>query len=131
MKAAKNLVSCGRGQESEYRHLLALLTDADTGLLDTIAPGMLQFPGAFKSSAGHDPDLPTFREAMIGPDRESYQEAMTNEIRELEDHKTWDLIKRSEVPKNAKVLPSTWVLRAKRYPDGRLRKHKARFCVRG
>ena len=131
MKAAKNLVSCGRGQESEYRHLLALLTDADTGLLDTIAPGILQFPGAFKSSAGHDPDLPTFREAMIGPDRESYQEAMTNEIRELEDHGTWNLIKRSEVPKNSKVLPSTWVLRAKRYPDGRLRKHKARFCVRG
>jgi Reverse transcriptase (RNA-dependent DNA polymerase) len=28
-------------------------------------------------------------------------------------------------------LPSTWVLPAKRYPDGRLRKHKARFCLRG
>ena len=95
MKAAKNLVSCSSGQESEYIHLLALLTDADTGLMDTILPGVLQFPGAFKANAGRDPDLPTFREAMIGPDRESYQETMTNEVTELEEHRTWDLIKRS------------------------------------
>jgi hypothetical protein len=35
------------------------------------------------------------------------------------------------VPANKKVLNSTWVFRRKGFPDGKLRKHKARFCVRG
>ena len=30
-----------------------------------------------------------------------------------------------------KVLPSTWAFRCKRYPDGSVRKLKARFCARG
>ena len=38
---------------------------------------------------------------------------------------------RNIIPQGAKVLPSTWVFKIKRYPDGRLRKFKARFCVRG
>ena len=29
------------------------------------------------------------------------------------------------------VLPSTWALKCKRFPDGLVRKLKARFCVRG
>jgi hypothetical protein len=29
------------------------------------------------------------------------------------------------------VLPSTWAFKCKRFPDGRVRKLKARFCVRG
>jgi hypothetical protein len=30
-----------------------------------------------------------------------------------------------------KVLDSTWVFRHKRFPDGSVRKLKARWCVRG
>jgi hypothetical protein len=131
MQTAKALVSCAIGYESDYRYLLALLTDYETGLVDTLHPAMLQFAGSYKSAAGKDPDLPTYREAMSGPDSEFYEEAMQIEIAELEDHGTWILVPRTSVPQNQKVLPSTWVLRAKRYPDGRLRKYKARFCVRG
>ena len=29
------------------------------------------------------------------------------------------------------LVPSTWVFKIKRLPDGTLKKHKARFCVRG
>jgi hypothetical protein len=29
------------------------------------------------------------------------------------------------------VLPSTWAFKCKRYPDGRVKKFKARFCARG
>ena len=29
------------------------------------------------------------------------------------------------------VLPSTWAFKCKRYPDGSIRKLKARFCARG
>jgi hypothetical protein len=130
-KAAKNLVSCYAGYESDYRFYLALLTDVETGLIDNIRPDILQFAGALKATPGKDPDLPTFREAMAGPDKDLFEEAMANEIQELEDHKTWNVVKRNSVPQGSKVLPSTWVLRTKRYPDGRLRKHKARFCVRG
>lgn len=131
MSTAKGLVRCSIGYESDYRYLLALLTNVDTGNLDAIDPGMIQFPGSFKASPGKDPDLPTYSEAMSGPDRESYEEAMDLEIRELEEHGTWSLISKHSMPVGTKLLPSTWVLRAKRYPDGRLRKHKARFCVRG
>ena len=131
MKAVKGLVSCCIGYESDYQYLVALLTDANTGQMDSILPDIMQFPGAFKSTPGSDPDLPTFNQAMTGPDRELYEEAMAAEIKELEDHGTWKYVKRSSVPQGSKVLPSTWVLRTKRYPDGRLRKHKARFCVRG
>jgi Reverse transcriptase (RNA-dependent DNA polymerase) len=131
MKSAKSLVDCAIGYESDYRYLLAILTDVDTGIIDALHPAMLQFAGCYKAAAGKDPDLPTYREAMAGPDAEFYEEAMKSEIAELEDHGTWILLPKRTVPQNLKILPSTWVLRAKRYPDGRLRKHKARFCVRG
>ena len=29
------------------------------------------------------------------------------------------------------VLPSTWAFRCKRFPDGTIKKLKARFCARG
>jgi hypothetical protein len=29
------------------------------------------------------------------------------------------------------VLPSTWAFKCKRFPDGRVKKFKARFCARG
>ena len=37
----------------------------------------------------------------------------------------WDL------PEGSNILPSTWTFKIKRYPDGRLRKFKARFCFWG
>ena len=33
--------------------------------------------------------------------------------------------------KGVNVIPSTWAFKVKRYPDGRFRKFKSRFCVRG
>ena len=39
------------------------------------------------------------------------------------------VVKRSLV--KGYILPSTWALKRKRYPEGRIRKYKARFCVRG
>jgi Reverse transcriptase (RNA-dependent DNA polymerase) len=68
---------------------------------------------------------------MSGDNRAEYREAMAKEISDLEHHGTWKTMKRSEVPQGAKILPSIWVLRLKQYPDGRPRKFKARFCVRG
>ena len=40
----------------------------------------------------------------------------------------WDYIKWTP---DMNVLPSTWAFKLKRYPDGRVKKFKARFCARG
>jgi hypothetical protein len=37
----------------------------------------------------------------------------------------------NELPSGANVVPGTWALKIKRFPDGRFRKFKACFCVRG
>ena len=130
---AQSLVRCAVGQESDYRYLIAILTDVDCygAGIDSVHPGVNQYIGAFKANKGKDPDTPTYNEAMNGPDREEFEAAMASEIKELEDHKTWIAIPKSKVPKDVRVLPSTWVFRIKRFPDGRKRKYKARFCVRG
>ena len=87
---------------------------------------------ASTKSKKKDPDLPSYFEAMTGDDREGFTEAMGNEVRELEGKHTWDLEKRSTMEaKGRKALPSTWAFRRKRYPDGSIRKLKARLCVRG
>ena len=73
---------------------------------------------------------------MSGPHRDEFIEAMKSEIDDLVKHKTWHSVSESQVPAKAdgtkaNILPCTWVLRIKRYPDGRLRKFKARICARG
>jgi hypothetical protein len=40
-----------------------------------------------------------------------------------------DDVANTEEEKN--VLPSTWAFKIKRYPDGRVKKFKARFCAQG
>ena len=37
----------------------------------------------------------------------------------------------SDLPRGANIIPGTWAFRVKRYPDNRIKKYKARFCVRG
>lgn len=120
-----------RSQVIDYRYAIALLTDAQSGTIDMLPPDIARQPLALKSKKQDDPDLPSYRDAMAGEHREQFQEAMTAEIEQLEEHKTWNVMKKSAVPKGANVLPTTWVLRVKRYPDGRFRKFKARLCVRG
>ena len=77
-----------------------------------------------------DPDTLSFEEAMKDSDREKWIEAAQNEIKELEQHKAWIEVPISEV-KDEQIVPSTWVFRRERSPDGRVKRWKARFCVRG
>ena len=85
---------------------------------------------AFKTKNTKSPDTPEFNEAMSGPHREAFIKAMYNEIKTLEKLKTWNVIQKYDVPTDQKLISSTWVFKIKRYPDGRLRKFKDRFCVR-
>jgi hypothetical protein len=54
---------------------------------------------------------------MNGPQKEENWQAMNTEIRTLiKNMHAWDI---------------AWAFRCKRYPDGTIKKLKARFCVRG
>ena len=110
-----------REQQIAYSELLRM--NFDENLLDE--PG----PLAFLASVRKDPDTLKYHEALHDDDWEGFKEAMQVEIQALESMGTWEVVKRSSVKKH--VLPGTWAFRRKRYPDGRVRKLKARFCVRG
>ena len=77
------------------------------------------------------PDLPSAHDALNGPDADKYIEAMKKEIKQLEEKDTWLIVDRASLPEGANVLPGTWAFRRKRSPDGTVKSHKARFCVRG
>jgi hypothetical protein len=121
-----------RGQAYDSRYLLNLLLDNDFGLYENLGPTTLMLaPQAMKASATHDPDTPRLHEAMRGDNRDEFLSAMGEEIAALEAHGTWTIVKKETMPQGSNLLPGTWALKTKRYPDGRMRKHKARFCVRG
>ena len=89
-------------------------------------------PLVYQASIHKDPDLPGYVEALTGPDREGFYEGMRQEIKELKCKNTWTPILRSKMQQcGHKALPSTWVFHCKRFPDGSIRKLKARLCVRG
>jgi len=83
---------------------------------------------AAKANDG-DADTFTYQEAMNHPNADGFMKAAEAEIKTLtETFDVWD-----EVPRESwmNVLPSTWAFRIKRFPDGAIRKFKARFCARG
>jgi Reverse transcriptase (RNA-dependent DNA polymerase) len=49
----------------------------------------------------------------------------------FEEMDTWAVVLCSSVPMNKKVLGGNWVFRHKLGTDGKVLKHKARYCVRG
>jgi hypothetical protein len=107
------------------------LMEPDTGLLDTLHPWAIANPIAFAVRKTSDPDNPTLKEAMLSKDAAEFTEAMGIEIAALEKNKTWTPMLRSSLPNGTNVLPGTWALKIKRFPDGRVRKYKGRYCVRG
>ena len=55
-------------------------------------------------------------------------------IKETNDHETkghWEVVPWSEKPANIKSILAFWAFKRKRYPDGRIWKHKARLCAHG
>ena len=86
-------------------------------------------PQAFKASAS-DPDTLSFDEAMRDtPNLSKWFDAAAKEIASLERNGTWKVVPISAA--KTRILPGTWVFKLKRTPDGTIKKHKARYCVRG
>ena len=83
------------------------------------------------SKSKSDPDTFTWDEVMQLPDKDLWLEAAKKEISELVDKRqTWIIVPKDEAA-SSKPLPTTWVFRLKRKPDGTPKKRKARLCVRG
>ena len=65
---------------------------------------------------------------MNGPFREEYWTAACKEIETLESMEAWDVVDRTP---DMNVIYSIWAFKLKQFPDGLIKKFKARFCARG
>jgi hypothetical protein len=83
---------------------------------------------AHTKTSKYNKDNLLFDTATCGPFRAQFWQAMRTKFNTLtKEFDCWEY-----VPNPGKhVLPSTWAFKIKRYPDGRYKKVKARFCVRG
>ena len=88
-------------------------------------------PFAFAAKARND-DTPSYNEAMEGPDREGFLQAMDEEIASLTGLDAWNIVDRQiSIDKKKRIFDVTWAFKRKRYPDGSVKKLKARLCFRG
>ena len=85
---------------------------------------------AFKASS--DPDTMYHHQAMQEPDRDRFREAMTKEWDGQANNKNFTLMRRSDVPEGATILPAVWQMRRKRdVKTGEIKKYKARLNLDG
>ena len=93
-------------------------------LVDLADPRILQ-----AKVSKYDADNPSWKDAMNRPFADDFWKACETELETLVNGmETWTLVKRT---KDMQVLPGTWAFKVKRFPDGLVKKFKARFCVRG
>ena len=113
---------------SSQAKALALLTELQRNYCTPDEePGM--HPMALATKA-NDEDNPKFHQAMNGPDADGYKDAMDKEIDELARKNAWTLVDIEEAKQaGTKILGTTWAFKRKRYPDGTVKKLKARICV--
>ncbi len=83
-------------------------------------------------SAASKADNPSWQEAKRGKFADKYWEAMKLEIATLENIDAWSMVDHYDsVGAPHHVIPSTWAFKCKQYPDGKIKKFKARSCARG
>ena len=109
------------GTASRFFAAMDSLQDPRDGVLD-------QFPTLAFATKASDADNPRFEEAMNGPNSKGFWEAAVKELCTLQNINTWEMVKREPW---MNVIQCTWAFKIKRFPDGLVRKLKARLCVRG
>ncbi|GBM44103.1 Retrovirus-related Pol polyprotein from transposon TNT 1-94 [Araneus ventricosus] len=70
----------------------------------------------------------TFKETQISPDKEKWNEAMSEEIKLMQNRKVWDLV---EPKSNMKVLGCRWVYNIKHDEKNNVKKYKSRLVAQG
>ncbi len=71
-------------------------------------------------------DNPSWREATWRKFADDYWKAMQPKIFTLETIEAWNVFDRED---DMNIISSTWAFKCKRYPDGLIKKFKARFCA--
>ena len=70
----------------------------------------------------------TLEEAIAGPDKERWYEAMENEMKSLRENDVYELV---ELPKDRSPVGSKWVFKIKTAADGSVERYKARLVAQG
>ena len=73
----------------------------------------------------------TFKEMLKQEDAADFISAMKKEVDDHETRGHWEVIPRWQKPPDVKTILAIWSFKRKRFPDGRLNKHKARLCAHG
>ena len=96
--------------------ILLLLAEWDAeDCMDT--PSMFHMKESYAlRTQSHDPDTPTYVEALSGENLEEYFQAMDDEIQNLMRRDTWEIVSRKSVADH-NMLPGTWSLKCKRKSD--------------
>jgi hypothetical protein len=90
-------------------------------LLDYFNPALLV-------TVANQEDNPTLKEVMNRPDAAGFMKAMEIELDTLISMKAFVIVDKKPW---MNVVSSVWAFKRKRYPDGSIRKLKARICARG
>jgi len=85
----------------------------------------------YASMKGTDNGVYTLTEMVKQDDRADFISAMLTEVQDHESRAHWTLMSRNSMPEGAKTIMSIWSFKRKRFPDGRIMKHKARLCAHG
>lgn len=84
---------------------------------------------AVLSTMAGDNDTYTLKQMLQQNDKNDFIEAMKKEVLDHESHGHWTVIPRSMMPIGIKTIMAIWSFKRKRFPDGRIMKHKARLCA--
>ncbi len=77
-------------------------------------------------------DIMYYDQALQQPDAKQFANAIVKEVNGHVDNKLWTLVKQKDVPKEAQVVPSVWVMQCKRdLTTNKVIKHKARLNLHG
>ena len=96
--------------------ILSLLAEWDAEYcMDTPSTFHIIESYALKTQS-HDPDTPTYMEALSGKNPEEYFKAMDDEIQSLIRRDTWEIVSRKSVADH-NMLPGTWSLKCKSKSD--------------
>lgn len=76
----------------------------------------------------HADDPVNFNDLSKREDSENWVEAMEDEIKSLNENKTWNLV---ELPKDKKAIKTKWIFKTKKDLNGKIVRHKARLVAKG
>jgi hypothetical protein len=86
---------------------------------------------AFVSNITTTPDPTTFAEATSSDDAEEWQAAINDELKSIDDNKTWSIIPKKEIPPDRRPIGCKWVFKKKFNTQGEVERYKARLVAKG